>query len=175
MKPLLKPRWKPLLGWAVLVLSGLFSTWVIYQRPVIYAGPAPAPTAPPTGPDVVAQAVKDLEAIKASPWLRGSVAGPSENSTHIIAPSPEAAALAADAAATDAADPSLKGAVVVSSGKRRYLVLGDKRYRVGARIGTGEEIRALNLQSVELVSPEGRARRVDIGRGIGLPAQPFAW
>ena len=64
---------------------------------------------------------------------------------------------------------------MVSSGRRLYLVLGGKRYRVGALIGTGEEIQRLNLQSVELATPEGRTRKVDIGRSIGLPAEPLAW
>ena len=176
MKSIVKPRWQPLLGWAVLILAGLFATYVLYQRPVIFSGTVSAAPTTPAGPDAVAQAVKDLEAIKASPWLQGgALAGSRGGSPDIIQASPEAAVLAADAAALGAMDPSLKGAVVVSSGKRLYLVLGGKRYRVGALIGTGEKIQRLNLQSVELATPEGRTRKVDIGRGIGLPAEPLAW
>lgn len=173
MKSLVKPRWLPLLGWGVLFLVGGFGAYVLYQRPVAFSA-APPPPLPPMGPDVVGLALKDLEAIKASPWLRESgLAG--AGSPDIIAPAPEAEVLAPDAAIAQPVDPLLKGAVVVSTGKRRYLVFGGKRYRTGARIGTGESIRALNLQSVELVSPEGRTRKVDIGRGIGPQVEPFTW
>lgn len=175
MKSLVKPRWRPLLGWVVLVAAGLFSAYVFYAHPRLFVGTVSAPPLAPAGPDAVAQAMNDLEAIKASPWLRGLAGGPAGGSPDIIAPSPEAAAPASAAEVAEAVDPSLKGAVVVSAGKRLYLVLGSKRYRVGSRIGTGEEITALRLQSVDLISPEGRTRKVDIGRNISLPTEPFNW
>jgi hypothetical protein len=109
MKSIVKPRWQPLLGWAVLILAGLFATYVLYQRPVIFSGTVSAAPTTPAGPDAVAQAVKDLEAIKASPWLQGgALAGSRGGSPDIIQASPEAAVLAADAAALGAMDPSLK-------------------------------------------------------------------
>ena len=173
MNAFVKPRWQPLLGWATLFLVGLSSAYVLYQRPVFFASAPAAPLTMASGPDDVRQAIQDLEAIMASSWHQGG-GEMAVASTDIIAPAPEAAVVAAGVAALEM-DPSLKGAVVVSTRNRLYLVLGNKRFRIGQRIGTGEAIQKLSLRSVELASPEGRTRTVDIGRGIGLPAEPFNW
>ncbi len=176
MKQLIKPRLIPLFGWGVLVVVGLFCAYVLYARPAVFlSGPA-APVSPLAEKDSIEQALKNLAAIKASSWLqRGSGYLGADQAFETIAPAPAQAEVAEAQANLEPADPSLKGAVVVRSGKRLYLVLGPKRFRSGDRIATGETIRRLNLQSVELTSPEGRARTVEIGRGIGPASQQLTW
>ncbi len=176
MKQLVKPRLLPLFGWGVLIAVGLFCSYVLYFRPVGFLGGAAAPASPLAEKDSIEQALKNLADIKASRWLQmGSRSPDLAQTMDIIAPAPEAAAVAEATANTVPMDPSLKGAVVVSSGKRLYLLLGLKRFRMGERIGTGETVRRLNLQTVELVSPEGRSRTVEIGRGIGPVAEQATW
>ncbi len=176
MKQLVKPRLLPLFGWGVLVAVGLFCSYVLYFRPVAYLGGAATPASPLAEKDSIEEALKNLADIKASRWLQMGISSTDlGQAMDIIAPAPEAAAVAEASATAEAMDPSLKGAVVVTSGKRPYLLLGLKRFRVGERIGTGETVRRINLQTVELVSPEGRSRTVEIGRGIGPMAEQAMW
>jgi hypothetical protein len=176
MKQLIKPRLIPLVGWAMLVVVGLFCAYVLYARPAVFLPAGVAPASPPPEKDAIELALKNLATIKSSSWLqRGASYLGADGAFETIAPAPEAAAVSAAQANLEPADPTLKGAVVVRSGKHLYLVLGPKRFRAGDHIATGETIRTLNLQSVELTSPEGRARTVEIGRGIGPAIQPSTW
>lgn len=176
MKPLVKPRLVPLFGWAALMLVGLFCVYVLYARPTVFLMEAPQPEVPAVEKDSIEQAMKNLAAIKASSWMQG---GPGDMGQvfDTLAPAPDKVAVveAPPVANVEPADPSLKGAVVVVSGKRLYLVLDGKRFRPGQRIATGETIRSLNLQAVELKSPEGVGRTVEIGRAIGPAAQQTIW
>jgi hypothetical protein len=174
MKPFVKPRLVPLFGWAALILVGMFSAYVLYARPTVFLMEAPPPEAPAVEKDSIEQAMKNLAAIKASSWMQG---GASYTDQALLAPAPDKVAVVEAPPVVDVepADPSLKGAVVVTSGKRLYLVLGGKRFRPGQRIATGETIRTLNLQAVELKSPEGVGRTVEIGRAISPAAQQSTW
>lgn len=176
MKSPVKPRWLSLLGWAALTLVGLFGAQILSQRPSGWVGGgSPTPASRPAGPDGVEQALKSLAEVKASAWRQG-IQAPGDGGHSVIALAPQASEVAeAGTNPDEPADPRLKGAVVVRSGQHEYLVLDAKRFRVGDRIDTGEVIRALSLQSVRLVSPEGRARHVDIGHDIGSTALPFTW
>lgn len=176
MKPFVKPRLLPLFGWAALILVGAFCAYVLYARPTVFLMEAAAPEAPVLEKDSIEQAMKNLAAIKASSWMQGG-AGYVDQALDTLAPAPEKVAVVEAPPVVDVepADPSLKGAVVVISGKRLYLVLGGKRFRPGQRIATGETIRTLNLQAVELKSPEGVGRTVEIGRAIGPAAQQTTW
>ncbi|MGE0099775.1 MAG: hypothetical protein AB7S86_15645 [Hydrogenophaga sp.] len=174
MKPLIKPRWIPLVGWAVLVSAGLFCGYVLYARPPTFIGGAPAPVAPLAEKDSIEQALRNLSTLKSSGWLQRTIEQLTVDQTReIIAPAPEKRMDATDENTQLAPpDPSLRGAVVVRSGSRLYLVLGAQRYRLGERITTGETVHRLTLQTVDLLSPDGRTRTVEIGRGIGpAPAQ----
>jgi|GEM_PF-4654002 hypothetical protein len=177
MKITVKPRWVPLLGWATLFLVALACGLVLYFQPSGFLlGRATAPAAA-NAKDSVDQALKDLSALQASGWLQmpGSGAATSTGDFQAIAPAPDAAPAQADAGPGGPVDPALKGAVVVRQGKRQYLVLGSKRFQVGQRIGTGEVIKSLSLQSVVLATPEGRARTVEIGRNISPPSEQAIW
>jgi hypothetical protein len=177
MKPLIKPRLIPLFGWGVLIAVALFCTYVLYSRPPVFMFGNAAPAMAPIEKDSIEQALSNLAAIKASSWLqRDSSYFRADQAFETLAPSPaQAEVTEAKANLEPPADPSLKGAVVVRSGQRLYLVLGAKRFRAGERIATGETIRSLTLQSVHLRSPEGRARTVEIGGSIGPAAQQTTW
>jgi hypothetical protein len=178
MKQLVKPRLLPLMVWGVLILLALSCAQVLYFRNSgLFGGATPA-AAPPSEGDSVEQALKHLTDLKASNWLQGIHRGPlAGQSEQAIAPAPDktAATEVRGSAEAVAADPSLKGAVVVRSGRHPYLVMGSKRFRIGERIATGETIQAINLQTIRLLSPEGKRRAVEIGRGIGGEAEQTSW
>lgn len=176
MKPLIKPRLVPLMGWAVLLLVALSCAQVVYFRPSGVLGNLADPVSPPVEKDAIEQAMRHLAELKSSSWLQKLGSHFSSNASfETIAPAPEAEAAAPAGSDLGPADPLLRGAVVVRSGKRLYLVLGSRRFQVGERIGTGETIRGLSLMSVELVSPQGRPRKVELGIGIGPAAQQTTW
>lgn len=180
MTPFIKPRQLPLLGWAAFISLSLFCAYVFYMRPMHFVAPRAVPAQPPAEKGSVEQALQHLADIQASSWMKRRPAFPDLGQGQglgVLAPAPDLAAVVPQAQADKAApmDPSLKGAVVVTVGKRPYLVLGLKRFRVGERIGTGETIRALSLKSVQLESPEGRSRAVEIGWGIGSSARQSTW
>jgi hypothetical protein len=178
MRQLVKPRLLPLMVWVALILLALSCAQVLYFRHSGFFG-GTTPAATPLGQgDSVEQALKHLADLKASSWLQGITGGLAmERSEQAIAPAPDKAAVDEVRGNTEvaAADPSLKGAVVVRSGRHPYLVMGSKRFRIGDRIATGETIQAINLQTIKLVSPEGRRRAVEIGRGIGAEAEQTTW
>ncbi len=162
-----KPRWLPLLGWGVLAAAGLLAAYVLSQRAdLLFVGGEP-PAAPAGEGDTIDQAARHLEEIvQAMARRRGDAP---DDGRLAIDPAPEAPPPPPAAAELAAIDPLLKGAVVVRSGNRLYLMLGDQRFRVGERIGTGETVHRLDLQWVDLTLPDGRKRRVELGRGLGGP------
>lgn len=176
MKQLIKPRLVPLMGWGVLVLVALSCAQVVYFRPSGGMGNLADPVSPPVEKDSIEQATRHLAELKGSNWLQRLGGQSSSNASfETIAPAPEAEVAAQAASDLGPADPLLRGAVVVRSGKRLYLVLGSRRFQEGERIGTGETIRDLSLMSVELVSPQGRTRKVEIGIGISPATQQTTW
>jgi len=175
MKQLVKPRMMPLFGWLLLLATGFFCTYVLYSRPTIFLPKGSTPLSAATETDSVEQAMVKLSAIKASLGPQNGMERASGDEMEIIAPAPPPAPAPVFGetktnTSLNSVDMPLKGAVIVHSGKRLYLVLGSKRFRAGDRIATGETVGSLNLQTVELISPDGRTRMVGIGRGIGPSA-----